>query len=257
MREWSQSEYFKLQKELDRLLSIGAIVPCEPTEDQFLSSYFLAKKPDGSNRFILNLKKLNLFVKTEHFKLEDLRAVARLLEPNMFIGSIDLKDAYFLISIHRKHRKFLRFRVNWQIYEFTCLPFGFSSSPLVFTKIMKSVINCLKSQGFLSVIYLDDILCLGETESACQHNIRTTYNFLTSLEFVINKKNSKLDPERTCKYLGFVINSAQLTIELPRGKKVELIIRFGRWKERKETCSIREFAQFRFNYSKLSGSGIH
>lgn len=137
------------------------------TEGQFLSSYFLAKKPDGNNRFILNLKNLNAFVDTEHFKLEDLKAACRLLEPNMFMGTIDLKDAYFLIPIHKDYRKFLRFSVNSQIYEFTCLPFGLSTSPMVFTKIMKPVMTSLRSRGLLSVIYLDDILCLGETKSLC------------------------------------------------------------------------------------------
>lgn len=243
MRSWHQSEYLELQKEIDRLLSTGAIVPCDPTEGQFLSDYFLAKKPDGSNRFILNLKKLNLFVETEHFKLEDLRAVCRLLEPNMFMGSIDLKEAYFLISIHKNYRKFLRFRVNSQVYEFTCLPFGLSSSPLVFTKIMKPVMNSLRLRGFLSVIYLDDILCLGETKSDCWINIQTTFNFLRGLGFIINEKKSKLNPERICKYLGFVINSAQMTIELPRKKKANLINQVCKM-ERKEACSIREFAQF-------------
>ncbi|EZA52648.1 hypothetical protein X777_08539 [Ooceraea biroi] len=54
-----------------------------------------------SNRFILNLKQLNLFVEIEHFKLEDLRTACRLLEPNMLMATIDLKDAYFLIPIKR------------------------------------------------------------------------------------------------------------------------------------------------------------
>lgn len=49
---------------------------CETTKGQIVSSFFLIQKPDGkiNYRFILNLKKLNAFVKTEHFKLEDLRA---------------------------------------------------------------------------------------------------------------------------------------------------------------------------------------
>lgn len=74
MSNWSQIESQKIQKEINRLLSISAIVPCEPTEGQFVSSFFLVPKPDGNYRFILNLKKLNVFVKTEHFKLEDLRS---------------------------------------------------------------------------------------------------------------------------------------------------------------------------------------
>ena len=38
----------------------------------------------------------------------------------------------------------------------TCLPFGLSSAPRVFTKVMKPVIGMVRSQGIRSVIYLDD-----------------------------------------------------------------------------------------------------
>ncbi|CAD6227319.1 GSCOCG00011975001-RA-CDS, partial [Cotesia congregata] len=78
----------------------------------------------------------------------------------MFMGSVDIKDAYFAIPIHKSNRKYLRFRFQAQLYEFTCLPFGFCESPYVFTKLMKPVMTYLRSMGFLSVIYLDDILCL-------------------------------------------------------------------------------------------------
>lgn len=185
-REWSQHEFLEIHNEINRLLLIGAIAPSRAVENQFLSSFFLAKIPDGSSRFILNLKKLNLFIESEHFKLEDLRSVCSLLEQDMYMGSIDLKDAYFLIPVHKNHRKFLRFVVQDQIYEFTCLPFGLSSSPLVFTKIMKPVMTSLRSRGFLSVIYLDDILCLSETKTICKANIQATIT-LSRIPWLHNK----------------------------------------------------------------------
>lgn len=120
MRDWSPSEYSEIQTEIGHLLALGAIALCEPTTGQFLS-FFLIKKPDGSNRFILNLKGLNRFVQTQHFKLEDLRTACGLLEPEMYMATIDLKDAYFLVPIHKNYRKFLRFNIDNQLYEFNCL----------------------------------------------------------------------------------------------------------------------------------------
>nr|CAH7720727.1 unnamed protein product [Callosobruchus chinensis] len=38
---------------------------------QYVSNIFLRKKQDGSERVILNLKSLNKFIKTAHFKMED------------------------------------------------------------------------------------------------------------------------------------------------------------------------------------------
>lgn len=41
----------------------------------------------------LNLKKLNSFIDTEHFKLEDTRTACKLMSKDCFMASIDLKEA--------------------------------------------------------------------------------------------------------------------------------------------------------------------
>ena len=43
-----------------------AIENCSEKRSQFISAYFSVPKPDGSTRFILNLKKFNRFVWTKH-----------------------------------------------------------------------------------------------------------------------------------------------------------------------------------------------
>ncbi len=119
-----------MTEQIRELLQKGAIQSCERREDQFLSDIFLAPKPDGSNCFILNLKKLNSFISTEHFKLEDIRTACDLLQPNWFMATIDLRDAYYLVSIADASKKFLRFLFDGQLYEFNCLPFGLNTASL-------------------------------------------------------------------------------------------------------------------------------
>ena len=57
---------------INNLLAIGAVSICEPCDGQYISKFFLIPKPNGKTRFILNLKSLNKFIETQHFKLEDL-----------------------------------------------------------------------------------------------------------------------------------------------------------------------------------------
>ena len=95
-----------MQAAIDDLIQLGAINLCEDVSGQFLSSYFLVTKLNGDKRFILNLKNLNKTVKAPHFKMEDYRSVSRLLQENWYMCSIDLKNAYFLISVDSTFRKF-------------------------------------------------------------------------------------------------------------------------------------------------------
>ncbi|CAD6216741.1 GSCOCG00011357001-RA-CDS, partial [Cotesia congregata] len=165
----------------------GAIVETQEVFGQFLSPFFLVPKSDGQQRFILNLKALNTFINAEHFKLEDVRSACSLMENNIWMGTIDLKDAYFLIPVWRPHRKFLRFIFNEKIFEFVCLPFGLCTCPLAFTKLLKPVINYLRLQGWLSVVYLDDFLCLGRSVDECSENLTQTIELLKKLGFIAKK----------------------------------------------------------------------
>lgn len=157
--------------------------------------------------------------------------------------TIDLKDAYFLLSIHKEHRKFLRFEFDGNIYEYNCMPFGLNIAPFVFTKLMKPVISCLRERGFLSVIYLDDILLFGTTHAECLDNVRATVHLLTSLGFLPNYEKSNLVPTQIIEYLGFIYNSVDMSVSTPSGKKLktsQLIKKFSSLK----SCSIRDFAMF-------------
>lgn len=168
----SESEIREARVAIERLIAIGAVVPCTDKEGQFISSFFLIPKADGSKRFILNLKNLNKFIESIHFKMEDLRTAIKLLTPKAFMCNLDLKDAYFFIPVAKGSRKFLRFIFEGQMYEFTCLPFGLCTSPYVFTKVMKAVISGLRKQGLYSTVYLDDILVLGTDFESCMENLK-------------------------------------------------------------------------------------
>lgn len=154
----NDKELMQMEIQVLNLITKKAIEEALPVEGQFLSTIFLVPKLDGSFRFILNLNKLNESIQVLHFKIEDIRSVKNISTPNAFMASIVLKDAYFLVPVNKKRRKYLRFIFKDKIYQFRCLPFGLCLSPYIFMKIMKPVINALRKKVFITIIYLDDIL---------------------------------------------------------------------------------------------------
>ncbi|KAJ8963910.1 hypothetical protein NQ317_008294 [Molorchus minor] len=161
----------------------------------------LPKWSDSEKQFI-NSEILRLLdLEVNHFKLEDKQTVCRLISRGCFMATIDIQDAYFLITINPRCRKYLRFRFENNMYEFNCVPFGLSSAPFLYTKIMKPVVSSLREKGFLSVSYLDDLLLIGDSYDKCRDNIKNTVNLLESLGFVINWKKSRLIPRTSCKFL--------------------------------------------------------
>lgn len=232
-----------MRQEITKLLEIGAIRKCKFSEDHFLSPIFLVPKPNGTWRFILNLKKFNSFVQTFHFKMEDIRTAIKLLFPNFFMAKIDLKDAYLMIPLDESSTKFFRFLFEDEFYEFLVTPFGFCEAPRIFTKLMKVAVNFLRQKGFTIVVYLDDILCIGSTYDECLKTAKATLEFLQSLGWLINWEKSFLTPSKTCEFLGLVLNSEKMVLELPLAKKqnlAEIIEKFSLLNH----CQIQEFASF-------------
>lgn len=103
--------------------------------------------------------------------MEDIKTASKLMTKDCYMCNIDLKEAYLLLPIHSEHRKYLRFYFSNDLYEFNALPFGLSSAPHIFTKILQPVITHLRSRGFKSVRYLDDLLLMGDTKDDCIENL--------------------------------------------------------------------------------------
>ena len=89
---------------------------------EVISAIFARKKKDGHYRLILNLKEFNKLVSYQHFKMDTLHTIANLMTQNCFMASVDLKDAYYSIRIHKTYRKYLKFIWEGKLYQFTCTP---------------------------------------------------------------------------------------------------------------------------------------
>lgn len=72
------------------------------------------------------------------------------------------------------------------------------------------------------VVYLDDFLIFGSTISECLHNTKQAISLLEFLGFLINWEKSELEPTRSCKFLGMIINSTEITLELPTEKRIRI-----------------------------------
>ena len=212
-----------IDDEIVTLKSKGAIEEVSSCPNEFLSNIFLVPKKTGDMRPVINLKPLNVFVQKIHFKMENINTALHTIAPGDYLVSLDLKDAYFSIPIFKPHRKFLRFKWSDQTYEFTCLPFGYSLAPRVFTKVLKPVISYLRANGYRVIIFLDDILLIGSSMEECLSPLSSLRDLLQSLGFVINVNKSQLIPVTRILYLGFIIDTVSMTLLLPDEKIVKIL----------------------------------
>lgn len=233
----------QVRKSIEKLVDLRAVKPCVLKNPQFISSYFLIPKTDGSFRFVLNLKRLNRFIETRHFKLEDGRTAAKLISKYDFLAKLDLENAYFLIPIDENSSRYLRFIFQGQYFEFLCLPFGLNVAPCIFTKVLKPVVNYLREKRFSSIIYLDDMLLVSQSKQDCICNVKASVDLLENLGFIINYRKSKMEPEQRMEFLGIIYDSRKMRLELPKDKKRRLLDLLEEFSPEK-IVSLRKWSSF-------------
>ena len=113
--------------------------------------------------------------------------------------SIDLKDTYFSVPVFQSHRNW-----NFKRYEFTCLPFGLSLAPRVFTKIFKPIMANFRFLGFRVIIFIDDLILIASSYDECLQQLDVLKQTLCELGFTVNVEKSQLVPVNEILYLGFI-----------------------------------------------------
>ena len=124
-RSLGREQTVALEEEIQSLLQKGAIRRCPRRAAGFYSTMFVTPKKGGSWRPIINLRSLNRYVITPHFKMETIQNLKDVLHQGDFMAKIDLKDAYQAVPStnqiastsgscgRARHSNFLPYPLGW------------------------------------------------------------------------------------------------------------------------------------------------
>ena len=241
---FAQTEQQGLDDSLEDLLCQGVIRRCDSDNDhdcQFLSTVFVTKKRDDTYRVILNVKLLNEDVTHKHFKMDTLRDAIDLLRPGYYMASVDLKHAYFSVPISRDDRGYLCFTWQGVRHHFTCLPQGLKSSPYVFTKLLKPVYSSFRELGHSVIGYIDDSLLVGESQEELGDAVINLIKLFDRLGLTVHPGKSVIQPVQKIEFLGFELNSVDMTVSLVARKKLKIASMCGSLLQ-KSKITIRDVA---------------
>ena len=86
------------------------------------------------------------------------------------MGSVDLKDAYYSVPFHEEYQKYLKFLWEYPL-KFIAVPNAYGPAMRAFSKLIKLPFPFLRSEGHLSVIYVDDCYLQGDSFTKCAENV--------------------------------------------------------------------------------------
>ncbi len=180
----------------------------------FYSPYFIVPKKRGGLRPILDLRVLNRALHKLPLKMRTHRRIIKCIQPQDWFAAIDLKDAYFHVSILLRHRPFLRFAFEGRAWQYRVLPFGLSLSPRVFTKVVEGALTPLREVGVRILNYLDDWLILAQSREQLGDPRDLVLRHLSQLGLRVNWEKSKLSPVQRISFHGVELDSVSMTARL-------------------------------------------
>ncbi|KAG6921327.1 ORF 3, partial [Chelydra serpentina] len=134
-----------------------------------------------------------------------------------WFSALDLQDAYFHITIHPTPRRFLRFTLGTDHYQYRVLPFGLSTTLRVFSNILTVVVAHFHKQGVI-IPYLDDCLLKGPTWAESFDITQWTIVLFLNLGIQINKQKSTLISVQQLHFIRAHLDSTEAKASIPTNR---------------------------------------
>ena len=148
----------------------------------YFSRMFTVPKQNGGVRPVIDLSELNKLLIVPKFRMETVASISKALLTPGWGTTTDLEDAYLRVPVAPSFQKYLAFTVydptvkRYRIFLFQVMPFGLSSAPWAFTRIVKPIKKLLHLQGIQLHTYLDDFLNVAPSSLLADQQI--SYIFL-------------------------------------------------------------------------------
>ena len=178
----------------------------------------VAFRSAGKLRLILDLRFVNNHLIKEHITFDDWRVFEQFVTPSGYLFKFDIRKGYHHVDIFPDHQLFLGF--SWDIggidlyFVFTVLPFGLSTAPAVFTKVLRPLVSHWHQNGIKIAVYLDDGFGLGHSLEEVNVQSNKVRDTLELSGFLANKEKSVWKPSRCLTWLGVTLDLDKILTKL-------------------------------------------
>ena len=230
----------------DKMLKDGIIEEVQPgSNNDWSSALHLANKPGGGVRPCLDFRILNTKTITDSHPLPLLKDFTKKIHGSVMFSKVDLRSAFFNILIWPAHKhKTLTLSPWGGSFAFNRLPFGLSSGPSSWQKVLEWVLKDVEN----AFIYLDDILVWGKTKEDHDETLRAVFERLADNKMALSLEKC-LFGKSSVDYLGYNVSNTGIK---PLPRKLQAL------KDFKLRTSQKDILHFvgALNYFRTSLKGI-
>ena len=190
-----------IDTELRKMLEMGFI---EQSKSAWSSPVCLVRKKDNSYRFCVDYRRLNAVTKKDAYPIPYISSILDRLRNATFISSLDVKSAFWQVSLTPESREYTAFTVPGRgLFQFKRMPFGLTGAPATWQRIIDTVLKAdLEPSVF---VYLDDIIVVSQGFDDHLQTLSLVFERLRDAGIMINFEKCQFCRPQL-RYLGFVVD---------------------------------------------------
>jgi len=209
---WKQSE---IERQVNHLLEKGMI---EESTSPWASSVVLVTKKDGSQRLCVDYRQLNKATVQDAFPLPNISDSLDCLSGSQWFSTLDMASGYWQVGMDPSTKYKSAFVTSNGLYEWNVLPFGLSTAPGTFERLMTLVLKGLQFK--ICLCYLDDIIVFANSFEEHLRRLEEVFMRIESAGLKLKPTKCELFKKETT-YLGHVVGEDGVKTDPKKIEKVD------------------------------------
>ena len=204
----------EVQRQVDSLLKRGLI---EPAGGAWSSPVVLVRKKDGSWRFCVDYRRVNAVTQYDAYPLPRIDESLDALAGSKYFSTLDLVSGYWQVPLTEDAKEKSAFVTRNGLWRWKVLPFGLTSAPATFQRLMEKVLHGLHWKTLL--LYLDDIIVIAPDFQTHIERLGEVFHRLKEAGLKLKPSKCELFKQEV-RYLGHVVSAHGVSTDPEKVKAV-------------------------------------
>ena len=222
---------FSMEKVMkEEVIKMDRMGITEPSTSDYASPSVIVKKQDGSHRYCIYFRRINMVSLTDAEPMPNQEMVIGKLWASGYFTKIDLSKGYWQIPIKPEHRYLTAFQTELGLRQFRVMSFGLNKSGAVFCRMLRELL-----QGIPNVeSYIDDLTIHTPCWEEHLDVVRRVLDRLRQHSLTARPTKCEIGYNEI-KLLGQVVGKG---VVKPQGEKVSKILEVSKPKTKKDLRSF-------------------